>query len=330
MPSPKFVKFQRGSAAAYDALSTKDLDTLYFIYDVNDASAGGLLYLGETLIGGTGSMIGSSTLAGLTDIDLTGLTDGALLQYNAVAQQWEVASPNNLSGGGVSVIVGSKNSGETVAQAQSRLNSSPNAGDVLIIDGEPYIYSDAGQWKKLTSTDISSRVLTLETKVGTLETQMNGVDTKISEAISNANHLTYQVVGTLGDVDTAIANNASGLNRTIFLVPNGDQTGNLYDEYMVVNNTKERLGDFRANLNNYVTTTQLSTEVGTLNQRIDGLSATFGDYLTVQRFENEVGSLSDFLTATGKSSTTVFNELESIESDITALYAMLEWNELNN
>ena len=55
---PNFVKFQRGSQTAYNNLATKDLDTLYFIYDSSNPSAGGLLYLGETLIGGTGSMVG--------------------------------------------------------------------------------------------------------------------------------------------------------------------------------------------------------------------------------------------------------------------------------
>lgn len=321
MPSPKFVKFQRGSAAAYAALTTKDLDTLYFIYDVNDASAGGLLYMGDTLIGGTGSMVGSSTLAGLTDVDLTDLADGALLQYNALAQQWEVATPGDV--GATSVIVGTLNSGETVSQAQTRLNPDPNPGDVLIIGGEPYIYSDGGQWKKLASTNLTERVVTLETKVGTLETQMSAVDGKISTAISNANHLTYQVVGSLNDVDTAISNNASGLNRTIFLVPNSGETGNIYDEYMVVNNNKERLGDFSANLSNYVTTSTFNTEVGSLNSRIDGLTANLNNYLTVQRFETEVGSLNDLLTATGKASTTVIDELILLEAALT-------WNPINN
>lgn len=328
MPSPKFVKFQRGSAAAYAALPTKDLDTLYFIYDVNDASAGGLLYLGNTLIGGTGSMVGSSTLAGLSDIDLTYLADGALLQYNALAQQWVVASPSDLNT--TSVVVGSLNTGETVSQAQSRLNPSPKPGDVLIINGEPYIYSDSEQWKKLASTNLTERVATLETKVGTLETQMSAVDGKISTAISNANHLSYQVVGSLDDVDAAINNNTANLNRTIFLVPNNGNTGNIYDEYMVVNNNKERLGDFSANLSNYVTTSTFNTEVGNLGSRIDTLTANLNNYLTVQRFETEVGSLNDLLTATGKASTTVINEIIDMEDDITTLYAMLQWNELNN
>ena len=324
-----FVKFQRGSAAAYAALQTKDLDTLYFIYDKNNASAGGLLYLGDTLIGGTGSMVGSSTLAGLSDVDLTGINDGALLQYNAIAQQWEVASPSDLTSGGISVAVGTLGENETVAQAQSRLGgASPNEGDIVIISGESYVY-DGSQWQSLKSSDLEDRVSSLETTVGSLQSAVSNVGTQIANAISNANHLTYSVVGSLQDIDDAITENGSELHRTVFLVPNMQSaTGNLYDEYMVVNTNgtdqKELLGNFGSvDFSNYVTTSAFNTSVGNLSSRLDALEANANNYVTVTRFNSEVGSLSDFLTATGKSSATVFSELVNI-------YEMLEWHELNN
>ena len=49
--SINYVRFQRGSVAAYNALGTPDKNTLYFIYE-NEDSGIGSLYLGEKLISG--------------------------------------------------------------------------------------------------------------------------------------------------------------------------------------------------------------------------------------------------------------------------------------
>jgi hypothetical protein len=48
-----YVKFQRGSEQAYKNLVVKNQDTLYFVYDNSDSTAG-KLYLGERLISGVG------------------------------------------------------------------------------------------------------------------------------------------------------------------------------------------------------------------------------------------------------------------------------------
>lgn len=329
MANPKFVKFQRGSEAAYAALAQKEEDALYFIYDKNHPENGGKLYLGETLIGGTGTALGASALSELSDVDLTGLSDSALLCYDAAAEKWILEQPSSLFEG-VSVSVGTKGGNETVAAAQARLNPSPNEGDILIISGDSYIY-DGAQWQPLKSQDLDNRVTVLESEVATLQTSMDAVDGKIATAISTANHLTYQVVGDLDDVNDAITEAGPDLNRTIFLVPSDDgEAGNLYDEYMVINNIPELLGNFGADLSDYVTSSQLTTAVGNLNDRIDGLETTFDDYLTVSRFEGEVGNLQDLIDLVGDSSTNVIDELINIYGDVNVIRQMLEWHDLNN
>lgn len=372
---PNFVKFQRGTTTAYNNLLTKDDDTLYFVYDKNNPSAGGLLYLGTVLIGGTGSVSSSIALSDLTDIDLTDIADGALLQYDLPANKWIAVMPEDIGatggGGATSVNVGTLGENETIAQAQNRLNSSPNEGDIVIISGEPYVY-DGSNWQSLASSDLADRVSTLESTVGTLssgvatlsssvatltssvstlESQMAAVDGKIASAISSANHLTYSVVGSLTDVDDAITSGGPDLNRTIFLVPKETSaSGNSYDEYMVVGDQKELVGNFGgADLTDYVTTSSLtatlanyltssdltsalgdyvtssefSSAVGSLTSSINTLSSSLSNYLTVSRFETEVGDINDLYTATGDSSATVIDEIINI-------YQMLEWNEINN
>jgi hypothetical protein len=59
---PNYVKFQRGSEQAYNNLAVKSQDTLYFIYDGNNAKTG-KLYLGERLLTGVGQGTNVTSLA---------------------------------------------------------------------------------------------------------------------------------------------------------------------------------------------------------------------------------------------------------------------------
>lgn len=65
-----YVKFQRGSQAAYDLLKKNgqlDNNTLYFIYPENDASVGAL-YMGERIISGGDIVLESAYLDDLKDV----------------------------------------------------------------------------------------------------------------------------------------------------------------------------------------------------------------------------------------------------------------------
>ena len=78
MAFPNFVKFQRGSLNAYNALLAKDQDTLYFIFDPVDQSKGSL-YLGDKLISSNVGGSGASSLAELTDVVIDGAHTGDFL-----------------------------------------------------------------------------------------------------------------------------------------------------------------------------------------------------------------------------------------------------------
>jgi hypothetical protein len=49
MAGPNYVKFMRGTIAAYNKLETKEANTLYFLY-ANSPDEEGYLYLGNKLI----------------------------------------------------------------------------------------------------------------------------------------------------------------------------------------------------------------------------------------------------------------------------------------
>ena len=81
----QYVKFMRGSTAAFASLATKDRDTLYFIYD--DEVSGGRLYLGERLI--AGDDIYSTSIDALKDVLISeNLVDNSVIVYNQEEKQW--------------------------------------------------------------------------------------------------------------------------------------------------------------------------------------------------------------------------------------------------
>jgi hypothetical protein len=83
-----YVKFMRGSHAAYDKLSVKDADTIYFLSDKDDVE--GSLYLGSKLIAGPDNCIGGvSTLRQLTDVVISeGLDYEAILMFDPTDKKW--------------------------------------------------------------------------------------------------------------------------------------------------------------------------------------------------------------------------------------------------
>ena len=84
-----YVKFLRGTSNAYNGLTVKDPDTLYFISETDQKV--GKLYLGDILIAGNVTSDGTSvmdSLGELTDVNLQGLADKDFLGYDATTGKW--------------------------------------------------------------------------------------------------------------------------------------------------------------------------------------------------------------------------------------------------
>ena len=89
-----YVKFMRGSTAAWEALkrtpSKISDDTLYFIYDQVEKPNEGKLYLGKKLISGKFDAGDIGGINKLDDVDINEetLVQGDLLQWDELAQSW--------------------------------------------------------------------------------------------------------------------------------------------------------------------------------------------------------------------------------------------------
>ena len=153
-----YVKFQRGSQAAYDTLKAAgklDNDTLYFIYPEDNKSVGAL-YMGTRIISGGDITIASATLDDLADVIVKGagtnsfLVKGADGNWNAKSLS-DVTSliKENLSdvAGASQVFQGTLGSDETTDTAIARVvgDKSLNSGDIVVlkklISGDKYEYT---------------------------------------------------------------------------------------------------------------------------------------------------------------------------------------------
>ena len=200
-----YVKFLRGTPTAYNNLSPKDANTLYFVAETNATS--GLLYLGTKLIssdtgGGSG---GATSLSQLTDVFFNGeLKNKSFLMYENGAWTNKTAldivtmilpsfvgatSTNDgiaglvpvpkagdqgkfLSGDGTWVAIQGSIPQETLTTIDTLVTDVANLQDVVA---------------RLDSTALEGRVAFLETSVGTLEqnfTQINVTVQDIDERLT--------------------------------------------------------------------------------------------------------------------------------------------------
>lgn len=261
-----FVKFSRGLISQYDSLSQKDKDTLYLVYD-STSSTKGKLYLGDKLI--SSADISSIKLSDISDISMPeSLTDGMLLQYNqstvpGESGRWEarpiadVLSDYEGFGGSSNIpVVDNLNNIEN-----------PSKNDIAIQGTELFIY-DGNQWQPLTVSDLENRVADLETKVGVeantksgqvatglykkLEDLHSDLQTEIMNSIANAQHLRYQIVNKISEIDLS---DEDATANVVFLVPKSSEdthSDDGYDEYFVTKGALEKIGSWDADLTGYV------------------------------------------------------------------------------
>ena len=299
-----FVKFSRGLISSYNNLANKDPDTLYLVYEKTN-SENGLLYLGNKLISTVGNA-STMSLNDLADISLSGeLEDGMLLQYNAhtagqVGEEgkWEAVSLSEV----ISKLP-ETNSNISIEESLENIES-PAEKDIAVIGEQAYIYSN-GNWIKLTDSDLTSRVTSLEEQVGNPadETQgiaatglykdiadlKNNVYTKeeIAEQIAAVDHLQYEIVSDISDIDLT----SEERDNTVYLVPKDSSTNDGYDEYFVINNSLEKIGSWDVDLRNYVQSDDNRLLTEDQKKKLDSIGLDENDQAIIQA--SQVGGLSE-------------------------------------
>lgn len=140
MALENYVKFLRGTPAAYANLTEKDKDTLYFISE--EKSNFGVLYLGSKLIAG-GGQPETVTLNSLKDVTISelGLKANSLLVYSEEEKAWINKSLDEV----LEVIVNEMTGATIDTDGKGGLVPAPKAGE------QDYFLKGDGTWAKVAS-----------------------------------------------------------------------------------------------------------------------------------------------------------------------------------
>lgn len=259
-PTKDYVKFVRGSKAAFETLAEKTNDTLYFIYDANDTTKGSL-YIGSRLIGG-GTGTSATSLQDLEDIVISSIGDKQILIYDASSSSWKNGSLSDI------LTVDDKSIEKANVGTLSLKNFDTATVGSLASKGE----SDDLTWLTPAQAITALNVYTKDE-----------INEKLNQSLSR------KVVTSTDDINLT----ATDAEKYIYLVPNNK---NSYDEYIVANGKLEKVGDWETDLSNYVTKADVGTLVTenvntVLKTQVGDLSNYGGDNPT---FMAVIGDLSSY------------------------------------
>lgn len=324
----EYVKFIRGTPTAFEKLSPKSTDTLYFISETGSST--GKLYLGSKLISG-----GEASISELGQIIINTVKGNDVLVYDAEKGAWVNKAVTEV----VSEMVGASDS----MDGRAGLVPRPISGD------QDKVLTGAGKWESVADllpldSDIfviRDDKLTLapdfsQAKVGDILQVgesgalewVQGVSSSQVEQLLN-NRLIRKIVDSVDSIDTT----ADDATSYIYMVRNSKEEGDdFYDEYIVIGGRIEKIGNTSVDLSEL---NELSTRVDNLDKLINGVpesegqAATKGlldvidlkeEYVTKTVFENTVGDLSLLSHREFAGS--------SLVDEINVLTARMTWQEI--
>lgn len=349
-PNVHYVKFMRGSVAAWNALKLTPEkisdDTLYFIYQNAQTSTEGKLYLGQKLISGVGEggFSGDININDIGDvyIDDETLADKQILVYNDTTEQWENTSLSTI----INTAVGVMRGATATAAGISGLVPVPQAGD------QNKFLRGSGTWSTINIPTFNTDIFSLDSNQQYILNGYNlapvgSLPIKTSNGIEWSNSvvgtLDYQIT-TMEKIQAQIAGTDPEPIRpeVIYLIDNGNDpsSGNKYDEYIVVNNHLEQIGTFgNVNLTEYVKITTFNTEVSKLEDVLYDHTNTqtgetdFGLISRVSYLETNyvtkasIGDLEQLLLTPGNHN--LVEEVNSMNLNLLTLEERMKWQELN-
>lgn len=233
-----YVKFQKGSQAAYDNLTTKNPNTLYFVYE--EGASVGKLYIGSTLISGGDISVANGSLAELTDVILTNVQTNNFLVYEN--NKWV-----NKSAADIADIILQFNTSLEIVDGKLSIAgfNTANSNTVLSKDENGNLVWITNEIDE-TLQDIQNAL----GQPGTESVAATGIYAELEnkaskEDLANINKLVKEVVDTLPE---------NGEENIIYLIPNDNGSR---DEWMWINNDWEKIGNTEVDLSNYITTDNL-------------------------------------------------------------------------
>ena len=275
---PNYVKFQRGSEQAYNNLVIKNQDTLYFVYDGQDATRA-KLYLGDRLLSGIGEGTGVTSLSQLEEVLITGTpAAGSFLVYSE--GKWVNKSVSAVA----AMIAAEQSLGLKINSNQFKFDVATGNLELIGFSNAP---ADAIAFKGSDGTLNWGIPTIINNLSGQLSNLSENLESIIDNKIAAMNHLTFKKVESLEDAKDG---------NTIYLVPNPDaKIENSYLEYLVTDGTPELLG---------------SLSTGEIN--LDGFATVERVEKIETKFTSVVGDIKQLSTYNEDNPQTIIQELNAI------------------
>ena len=289
-----YVKFLRGTPAAWEAIETKDFDTLYFISEPN--ATRGQLYLGNKLISGGGSGggdISNISIGDLADVLLgNNIPNDAVLIYDEQYSSWVPVSLETAIASVVGPMVGATAEDDglsgLVPQPMAGQQSLFLRGDAtwadpttslrnLMNDRFSDLYgNDSGTIREIAQGLINDLVGNAPTSLDTLEELANWVSEHdnvidIAQAAEDIENVTTAMFGTLENPSETNAELAAMVQEDgVVRILTNLETIILGDEQQT--GLQSKVGALELNVSdNTAAINTLNTSMTTINSRIDGV-----------------------------------------------------------
>ena len=238
-----------------DSKLLKRICQLLKVTDVQDGEGHSLVdENGIAIVTGGGG--GSSTLAGLTDVDVTGASGGDVLSLNGTSGKWEdMALASVATSGSYNDLLNTP----TIPAAQIQSDfAQTNTSALDFIKNKPTKLSDFSNDSGFITNTVNN--LTNYYKKSETYTQAE-VDALISAVVT----IDIEVVQTLPTTDIS--------TTTIYLLPKTTAgTNDVYDEYINTTGTSagwELIGSTEVDLSNYYTKLETNTLLATKNDDVN-------------------------------------------------------------
>lgn len=301
-----YVKFLKGTSDAFSKLSSKNNDTLYFIYE-NENSETGSLYLGSKKISD-----GNIKQFLPDNLTISGTEDNKLKLSNFGERFYVYDSQT-----GEYVLTEVSEDYPWEVGLEPRVTTNENGEFIL-------------GWYQPSTADIDG----LEAALSALSDKVDGIEGSIAEEISaaivDASLLSYTTVESYESIDPTAPN----ADKYIYMVKNG----NVYDEYMVINGSIETIGDTAVDLSDYAKTSEVEAALEALatKEEVQIVALDLENLgKTVTELTNKnvtiLSDISDLKTKVNKNSEDIIN-LQTMDGtlsdEIDALKEMMQWGEI--
>ena len=256
------IKLLQGTQANYNGIGSKDQYSVYFTTDTHN------IYVGENLY--TGKVEFTKPGTGVEGVLYIDAATGVACVWNKTTSQFVNLTPEILA---AVTAAGSADASTTKLISEKALIdyvSTASSGDHSAVeDLKTRMTTAEGDIDALESGKADKGTTLAE--YGITDAYTKGeTDTKITSAVAAAGHLTKIVL----EAEEELPEPTAAEDNAIYLKPVDSGAGNqYYEEFIVINDQWEKIGDTAVDLSNYATQSWVTSQIQPVSTKADANEA---------------------------------------------------------